>query len=45
MDVEEAILHMELLGNDFFIYTDAEDATTNVLYRREDGELGLIEAK
>ena len=45
MDVEEAILQMELLGHDFFIYTDAEDATTNVLYRREDGELGLIEAK
>ena len=33
------------LGHDFFIYTDAEDGVTNVLYRREDGELGLIEAK
>lgn len=45
MDVEEALLQMDLLGHDFFIYTDAEDNTTNVLYRREDGELGLIEAK
>ncbi|HEM9316894.1 TPA: ribosome-associated translation inhibitor RaiA [Streptococcus agalactiae] len=45
MDVEEALLQMELLGHDFFIYTDAEDNTTNVLYKREDGELGLIEAK
>ncbi|MFC3931735.1 ribosome hibernation-promoting factor, HPF/YfiA family [Streptococcus dentapri] len=45
MDAEEAILQMDLLGHDFFIYTDAEDATTNVIYRREDGDYGLIEAK
>ncbi|MGT2961342.1 ribosome hibernation-promoting factor, HPF/YfiA family [Streptococcus caballi] len=45
MDVEEALLQMELLGHDFFIYTDAEDGTTNVLYKREDGGYGLIEAK
>ncbi|MCI5871469.1 MULTISPECIES: ribosome hibernation-promoting factor, HPF/YfiA family [Streptococcus] len=45
MDVEEALLQMDLLGHDFFIYTDAEDNATKVLYRREDGELGLIEAK
>lgn len=45
MDIEEALLQMELLGHDFFIYTDGEDGTTNVLYRREDGELGLLEAK
>lgn len=45
MDVEEARLQMELLGHDFFIYTDAEDGETNILYRREDGDLGLIEAK
>ncbi|MCD0065281.1 sigma 54 modulation/S30EA ribosomal C-terminal domain-containing protein, partial [Streptococcus agalactiae] len=45
MDVEEALLQMELLGHDFIIYTDAEDNTTNVLYKREDGELGLIEDK
>ena len=45
MDVEEAILQMELLGHDFFIYTDSKDNTTNVLYKREDGNYGLIEAK
>lgn len=45
MDAEEAILQMDLLGHDFFIYTDAEDGATNVIYRREDGDFGLIEAK
>ena len=45
MDVEEAILQMELLGHDFFIYTDSKDHMTNVLYKREDGNYGLIEAK
>ncbi|MGT2930139.1 ribosome hibernation-promoting factor, HPF/YfiA family [Streptococcus dentasini] len=45
MDAEEAILQMDLLGHDFFIYTDADDGTTNVIYRREDGDYGLIEAK
>ena len=30
---------------DVFIYTDSEDHTTNVLYKREDGNYGLIEAK
>lgn len=45
MDVDEALLQMELLGHDFFIYIDAEDNTTNVLYKRDDGNYGLIEAK
>ncbi|AGM99393.1 ribosome hibernation-promoting factor, HPF/YfiA family [Streptococcus iniae] len=45
MDVEEARLQMELLGHDFFIYTDSDNGATNILYRREDGDLGLIEAK
>lgn len=45
MTIDEAILQMDLLGHDFFIYTDGEDGTTNVLYRREDGNLGLIETK
>ena len=41
----EAILQMELLGHDFFIYKDVEDNTTNVIYRREDGDIGLLEVK
>ena len=45
MDLEEAILQMDLLGHDFFIYVDVEDQTTNVIYRREDGEIGLLEVK
>lgn len=45
MDIEEAILQLELLGHDFFIYVDAKDQTTNVLYKREDGDLGLLEVK
>ncbi|MGT2912047.1 ribosome hibernation-promoting factor, HPF/YfiA family [Streptococcus cameli] len=45
MDIEEAKLQLDLLGHDFFIYTDAKDNTTNVLYKREDGDLGLLEVK
>ncbi|MFQ2945489.1 ribosome hibernation-promoting factor, HPF/YfiA family [Streptococcus pneumoniae] len=45
MDLEEAILQMDLLGHDFFIYVDVEDQTTNVIYCREDGEIGLLEVK
>ncbi len=45
MDLEEAILQLELLGHDFFIYTDANDSSTNVLYKREDGNLGLLEVR
>ncbi|MHB9782832.1 ribosome hibernation-promoting factor, HPF/YfiA family [Streptococcus sp. 10F2] len=45
MSVEEAILQMDLLGHDFFIYKDAEDDSTNVLYKREDGDFGLLEVK
>ena len=45
MDLDEAILQMYLLAHDFFIYRDAEDNTTNVIYRREDGDIGLLEVK
>ncbi|QBO35911.1 ribosome-associated translation inhibitor RaiA [Periweissella cryptocerci] len=43
MDSEEAILQMDLLGHDFFVYED-EDQGVNIVYRREDGRYGLIEA-
>lgn len=43
MDSEEAVLQMELLGHNFFIYED-EDQQINVVYRRADGRYGLIEA-
>ena len=45
MDIEEAVLQLELLGHDFFIYTDAKDGKTNVLYKREEGDLGLLEVR
>ena len=45
MTLDEALLQMELLGHDFFIYSDVETAKAHVIYKREDGEVGLIEAK
>lgn len=43
MDQEEAILQMNLLGHDFYIYTDAETNGTNIVYKRKNGKYGLIE--
>lgn len=43
MDHDEAILQMNLLGHDFFVYTDAESNNTNIVYKRKDGKYGLIE--
>ncbi|MEG0177495.1 ribosome hibernation-promoting factor, HPF/YfiA family [Anaerorhabdus sp.] len=45
MDLEEAILKMEMLGHSFFIYTDNETDTINVVYRRNNGGYGLIETE
>ncbi|MBC7266093.1 MAG: ribosome-associated translation inhibitor RaiA [Coriobacteriia bacterium] len=42
MAPEEAALQMELLGHDFFVFASAESETINVLYRRSDGDYGLI---
>lgn len=39
---DEAVEQMELLGHDFFVFRDAETSTINVLYRRKDGNYGLI---
>lgn len=44
MSAEEAMLQMELLGHDFFVYRDIDEGSTNVLYRRRDGDYGLIVA-
>ena len=43
MTPEEAAMQMELLNKDFFIFTNASTGNINVLYRRRDGNLGLIE--
>lgn len=43
MDSEEAVLQMNMLGHDFFIYEDGETEDINIVYRRNDGRYGLIE--
>jgi ribosome hibernation promoting factor len=43
MTAEEAVLQRELLGHDFFIFQNADSGDLNVLYRRRDGNYGLIE--
>jgi putative sigma-54 modulation protein len=43
MPVDEAISQMELLGHDFFLFIDADTERLNLLYRRDDGNYGLIE--
>ncbi|HEY5585815.1 MAG TPA: ribosome-associated translation inhibitor RaiA [Ruminiclostridium sp.] len=43
MDVEEAILQMNLLGHEFFMFHNAQSKQVNVVYKRKDGNYGLIE--
>jgi putative sigma-54 modulation protein len=43
MPIDEAISQMELLGHDFFLFVDADTERLNLLYRRDDGNYGLIE--
>ena len=43
MEAEEAALQMELLDHDFYVFTSADSSEINVIYRRRDGNYGLIE--
>ena len=43
MPVDEAMNQMELLGHNFFLFLDADTERLNLLYRRDDGNYGLIE--
>lgn len=43
MSVEEAVMQMDLLHKDFLIFTDDTTESINVIYRRKDGNYGLIE--
>jgi putative sigma-54 modulation protein len=45
MDVEEAIMQMDLVGDSFLVFTNARTGNVNVLYRRNDGHYGLIEPR
>jgi len=43
MDEEEALLELELLGHAFFVYKDMHTGNINVIYKRKDGNYGIIE--
>jgi len=43
MGADEAIEQMELLGHDFFVFYNADDGQVNVIYRRKDGDYGLLQ--
>ncbi|MDF2672341.1 MAG: raiA [Clostridiales bacterium] len=43
MDADEAVLQMDLLGHDFFVFRNADSNEVNVVYKRKDGNYGLIE--
>lgn len=43
MDTEEAIDQLELLGHDFFVFFNMEDGAMNVVYKRRDGNYGLLQ--
>ena len=42
MSADEAVLQMELLGHSFFVYQDADTNNVSVVYKRKDGNYGLI---
>jgi putative sigma-54 modulation protein len=43
MSADEAVLQLELVGHDFFVFQNAESGDVNVVYRRRDASFGLIE--
>ena len=43
MDIQEAIMQMNLINHDFFVFRDAKTEAVNVVYRRKDGKYGLID--
>jgi putative sigma-54 modulation protein len=45
MTVDEAVMQMDLMNNDFLVFTNAQSREINVVYRRKDGHYGLIEAQ
>ena len=45
MTPEEAVLQLELIGHEFFVFQNAETNEVNVLYQRRDGNYGLIEPR
>jgi len=45
MTVDEAVVQLDLLNAKFFVFQNAEDGAINVVFRRDDGNVGLIEAR
>ncbi|MCD6358391.1 MAG: ribosome-associated translation inhibitor RaiA [Dehalococcoidia bacterium] len=45
MSADDALVQMELLGHDFFIFLDSATKNTSVIYRRRNGDYGLLEAQ
>ena len=43
MSLEEAVMQMKVTDNEFIVFTDSSTERINVLYRRKDGDFGLIE--
>ncbi|UQS81697.1 ribosome-associated translation inhibitor RaiA [Bombilactobacillus folatiphilus] len=43
MDAQEAVLQMDMLGHNFFVFEDAQTNGTSIVYKRKDGRYGLIE--
>lgn len=44
MTVEDAIDELELVGHSFYVFSNKSTSTVNILYRRDDGDYGLIDA-
>ncbi len=45
MTIDEAVIQLDLLNAKFFVFQNAEDGAINVVFRRDDGNVGLIEAR
>ena len=45
MNEDEAIIQMELLGHQFYMYMDSETSKPAVVYKRNDGNYGIIESE
>jgi putative sigma-54 modulation protein len=45
MSVEEAVMQMDLTNNEFFVFRNAQSESLSVIYRRKDGNYGLIESE
>ncbi len=45
MDVQEAMLQIELIGHDFYVFIDGETEETKIIYKRKAGEFGILVLK